>query len=678
MLDSGTAPWYNRAMKSGALSVGSGQEMNYTEGLETEVVNLRSRMARMEQDMAAMQQTIAELTQQVEEKDARIHQQNGQLQDAAYLNKNLLTIISFMYGTKSEKHKNVVPHIGQMAFDLSEYNLGSAQVQPEEYPALTQNPAAPPRKPARPRRKKKSLGDLMNLLPVKETIRPEMPTPDCEICGEQMEEIGTTTYKELCVEPAKLYVREYEMPVFGCKNCDRNGTTVPIIRPEMPLARPLPRCVASAETLAWVVYQKLAMFTPLYRLERMFAQMGVEISRMTMCNWMIGACLEWLASLAERIQAELVSQAIIHADETPFQVLEEPGRRPQSKGYAWIFCSTYEGAEERFIVFMYSASRGHEVPMECLAGFQGYMMVDAFAAYDKMAQKVEGIFLCRCWAHCRREWVKAIKTMQPEPDSPLAIGYAYIEKFFMMERELEGHSLEERFLMRLQYEKPLLDEFHAWLLKQYQGETAFAKAVKYTLNHWDDLYQVLADGRLPATNAAAELMAKSIALIRKNALFAKSVDGANAVMTGLSVVETAKANDLKPYEYLLWIFRQMPRDWKVMLQILADTALKQAKELADREFRELVPLIDQSVRKPPAPGQSREQWIAAARELVREKIVDPVYAEVEGMLVSEGRFVLSGFYLPRHAPPQCKKSNKPREEGPKEAEESSKEALETA
>ena len=119
----------------------------------------------------------------------------------------------------------------------------------------------------------------------------------------------------------------------------------------------------------------------------------------------------------------------------------------------------------------------------------------------------------------------------------------------------------ERYEQRLLHSKPVLEAFSVWLHNTQRDALPkghLGKAVNYCLNQWESLKSFLLDGRLEISNNAAERAIKPFVIGRKNHLFSVSTKGAKASAVTYSVIETAKENKLKPFEYLEYLFQQMP------------------------------------------------------------------------------------------------------------------------
>ena len=159
------------------------------------------------------------------------------------------------------------------------------------------------------------------------------------------------------------------------------------------------------------------------------------------------------------------------------------------------------------------------------------------------------------------EALKALPAAQKDKPVAASVGLDYCNRLFAIERQLKYVSDKERYEKRLEKSKPLLDEFYIWLKKQKQQtlpKSAFGQAITYCLNQWDCLNSFLLDGRLEIDNNRAERSIKPFVIGRKNWLFTNTPRGARGSAIIYSVIETAKENNLKPYNYILYLFEQLP------------------------------------------------------------------------------------------------------------------------
>jgi transposase len=217
----------------------------------------------------------------------------------------------------------------------------------------------------------------------------------CACCGGTLHQMSSETRNELTIIPAEVRVVRHVRQVYSCRRCEREEIRTPIVTAPMP--RPVyPGSLASASIMAYIMSQKYVDSQPLYRQEQQLARLGLTISRQTLANWMMYGANHWLVHLVGRMQEHLLKQDVLHADETTLQVLREPGKSAETQSYMWLYRTGRE--EPPIVLFDYRPTRGGENPRDFLKGFAGYLHVDGYAGYHKVA----GVTLVGCWAHARR------------------------------------------------------------------------------------------------------------------------------------------------------------------------------------------------------------------------------------------------------------------------------------
>lgn len=410
----------------------------------------------------------------------------------------------------------------------------------------------------RPVRKKGDRENLIKSLPheVVECVLGEEAV--CEICGSELKIIGKKKVRsEMEYVPAKLIIKDYVQYVYKCIDCGQNDNNPfdSIYSANVP-APVLTHSFASPSIVAWIMYEKYMMSVPLYRQEKDFKRMGAELKRDMMANWMIKSSEYWFKPIFDEMHKQLLTSSIIMSDETTWQVNHEDGKKASSKSYIWIHrTGDYEGPA--IILYEYTSTRSGDYAKKFLEGFQSYHVSDAYAGYEK----VVGITRCLCFSHLRRYYLDAIPLDSSKREiagSGGAIGRAYCDKLFKLERKWKGLSPEERKRNRLIESVPVLDAFFAWAEKTFTNQDYLKKALNYTLNHKKYFTNFLLDGRIPLSNNLSEVAVKPVAITRKNSLFSDSIAGAEASALIFSIINTAAANNLDAYKYLEYIFRNLP------------------------------------------------------------------------------------------------------------------------
>ena len=410
---------------------------------------------------------------------------------------------------------------------------------------------------------------LPDSLPV-ETVEHGLPAAECVCpeCGGNLHVMGHETMRrELVIIPAQAKIVEHVRSIYACRDCEKGGCSVPIVK--APVDKPVIKgSFASPEAIAHIMTQKFVMGAPLYRQEQDWNRQGIMISRQTMSNWLIKAALDWLEPIYNALWKMLCCcYDILHADETVLQVLREPGKTPQSKSYMWLYrTSRYDpyGKEVRhpIVLYDYQPDRRSKHPAAFLKDFKGFCHTDGYDGYHALPGSIT---VAGCWGHDRRKWDEALKVL-PAKDregSNALRGKQYCDQLFELERGFTDMQPDERLQKRLEFSKPVLDEFFAWAVSlNVLSKTLLGVAVNYTLSQRKYLEHYLLDGRLEISNNRAERSIKPFVIDRKNFLFCNTPGGARASAIMFSIIETAKENGLDPFAYLTYIFKNAP-NWDI-------------------------------------------------------------------------------------------------------------------
>lgn len=379
----------------------------------------------------------------------------------------------------------------------------------------------------------------------------------CQCCGHELHRMGEEVSEKLEFIPAQIKVIEQIRPKYSCRRCERDGTEVKVvIAPPKPAL--LPKSFATPSLLAQIISSKFQYGMPLYRQGSWFKQLGIELGRQTMSHWMLRC-----AAAAERLVAlfkeQLLAQPAIHADETRLRVLNDD----RAMSYMWVYCCGADSPQDGdgsppIVLFDYQqGSRAGQCPVNYLQGYDGYLHVDGYRAYEQTAATLVG-----CWAHARRGFHEAQQDIPKGKTGKPHWALNLIQKLYRIESGLKGKSPEEKYAARQEKAKPLLAQFKQWLGKsalQVPPKSKLGGAIQYCLNQWDKLQVYLEDGRLSIDNNRAERAVRPFAVGRRNWLFSNTHNGANASAVLFSLVQTAKANDLSPFDYLLHIFNELPK-----------------------------------------------------------------------------------------------------------------------
>jgi len=396
-------------------------------------------------------------------------------------------------------------------------------------------------------------------LPV-ERVDHELPEDEraCPNCGETMRDIGVDVRRSLKLIPAQVVVVEDATHAYACQNpaCEEEEGGVTIVRAASP--KPLiSGSLASPSLVAHIALQKYSNGMPLYRIENGFRYDGINISRQTMANWVIKCAEIYLIAVYFLLKSYLIKENLLHADETTHQVLREPGRAAQSKSYEWIY-RTSGCSEHNIVIYDYKETRCREHPKEFLKDFKGFLHTDGYEAYHGLPPDITVV---GCWFHARQKWENLLKILPKDKrkGTDAERGVAYINRLFDLEREFKRLTPDERYKARLEQSKPIAEEFFVWAGNLGAlPKSALGQAVGYAQSQYKYLMNVFLDGRLELSNNRAERSAKSFVLGRKAWLFSCTPEGAKASSIMYSIVETAKENNLHPYQYIKFLLQTLP------------------------------------------------------------------------------------------------------------------------
>lgn len=405
--------------------------------------------------------------------------------------------------------------------------------------------------PAHTRKKQKRVS-IPNDLPCEDIIH-DLNDADkfCPHDGSALTCIGEESHKQLDIEPAKIKVLRHLRKKYACPCCEQY-----LITASKP-AQPIEKSIASPGLLAYISVSKYLDALPLYRQVAIFKRIGIELDRTTLANWMIkmGALVQ---PLINRLLEIALEQDVLHMDETPVQVLKEPGKTAQSQSYMWLIATP---SSMPLVLYHYSASRSGDTPKDLLSDFNGALMTDGYEGYNGVCV-ANNLTRLGCWAHARRKFIDA-QRQQPKGKSGKAdMALSFIQKLYGVEKACKDKSIDERYRLRQTESKVILEKLRQWLEKTQQHtppKSTLGKAVTYLHNQWPRLVAYIEDGHWPIDNNRAENAIRPFVIGRKNWLFSTSQSGARASANLYSLIETAKANGLEPYAYLKKVLTLLPQ-----------------------------------------------------------------------------------------------------------------------
>lgn len=397
-------------------------------------------------------------------------------------------------------------------------------------------------------------------------------------CGKPLSRISQDVSERLDYVPGVFRVERHIRGVWACKCCAH-------LRQQAMPAQLIEAGIPTARLLAQVLIAKYDDHLPLYRQAEIYERAGVHLSSSTLADW-VGACGVALAPIALALKVQLLQSQVLHADESPITILAHKGVK--RRGYIWAYAS---GAQEAMQAVVYQIKEGrsgqhardflqHEPPrpeVEFTTGdppraqrWSGHLVVDDYGGYKALfvpgtaAPNEAGldgpIIEVGCWAHVRRKFFE----LHAASKSTLAeTALAHIGQLYAIERAIrdDGLDVSAATLHRQTQTVPRLLALHAWLQamrERLTDGTASAKAIDYALKRWPALIRYADDGRLPIDNNRIENQIRPWAIGRKNWLFSGSLAAGARAADIMSLIQTAKMNDIEPLAYLTDVLARLP------------------------------------------------------------------------------------------------------------------------
>ena len=356
--------------------------------------------------------------------------------------------------------------------------------------------------------------------------------------------------------PAKVEIDEHHVGVYASKTDDR------IIKADHPKAL-LHGSLVSPTIAAAIMNGKYVNAVPLYRLEQEFSRYGLTITRQNMANWMIRLGESYLAVLYDYLHQELYNYHVIQADETPVLVNRD-GRSAGTKSYMWVYRSGHLYTDKQIVLYDYHKTRNCSHPREFLCNYSGICVTDEYQVYHTIEKEREDLQIAGCWVHARRKFDEALtvipKAHRNKSDAFLVI--KQIQAIYREEGKLNELSSKERLMQRQLVIKPLVDALFAYLKKMeptVPTSGQLRKAYTYILNQEKYLRVFLEDGEVPIDNNASERAIRGFCIGKKNWQMIDTINGAHSSAIIYSIAETAKANNLKPYDYFVYLLEEIPK-----------------------------------------------------------------------------------------------------------------------
>lgn len=453
------------------------------------------------------------------------------------------------FGQSSEK----IELQNQLAFCFNEAEATVADAKEITEPTIEQ---VIPEHKRRVKKKGKRDEDLA-AFPVRVKDHVLSPEKLQELFDGDYRKLPDEVYKKLEFHPATFEVVEHHIAVY-CGNKNQK-----IVRADHPVEL-LNNSIATPSLVAAILNAKYVNSIPLYRLEQEFKRNEVNISRQVMASWVIRGCERYLSLLYDRMHKELYKSSVLHSDETPVRVAKD-GRDTMTNSYMWVYRTGEHGGAPPAVLYEYQKTRKADHPREFLAGYSGVVVCDGYQVYHKLENERPGeLTVAGCWAHCRRRFANICKSLGKKASkgtlSELAL--LQIAQIYHIDNQFADLSKEERLKKRKLLVKPLVEAFFAWVKdneKKVPKNSETGKGLTYCINQEKYLRVFLENPEVPLDNNAAEIAIRSFCVGKNNWHLIDTVNGAESSAIAYSLAESAKANNLKPYNYFKHVLEEIPK-----------------------------------------------------------------------------------------------------------------------
>lgn len=365
-------------------------------------------------------------------------------------------------------------------------------------------------------------------------------------CGCQRIRVGEDISEKLDYTPGVFAVERHIRGKWACKACE---TLV-----QAPVApHVIDKGIPTTGLLAQVLVAKYGDHLPLYRQERIFERAGLAIPQSTLGEW-VGVCGVRLQPLIDALREALLQQGVLHADETPVQMLV-PGKGKTQRAYVWAYAAT-QFADMRAVIYEFADSRAGEHARAFLGKWRGKLVCDDYSAYKAGFEL--GITEIGCAAHARRKFFELHANHKSQVAEQ---ALKYFGALYDVERDVAELKPDRRREVRQERARPIADALHEWMVVQRKlvsEGSAIAKALDYSLKRWEALTRYLVDGHVPIDNNWLENQIRPWATGRSNWLFAGSLRAGKRAAAIMSLIRSAQLNGHDPYVYLKDVLTRLP------------------------------------------------------------------------------------------------------------------------
>ena len=301
-----------------------------------------------------------------------------------------------------------------------------------------------------------------------------------------------------------------------------------------------------ASFVAHLVVSKCAHSIPQYRLEKEYRNLGVPMSRSTMCSLIHRGARE-LRPLYDVALGLVAHAPDVHADETSVRQ-QDLSRR----AFLWSFVT------REMVVYKYAPSRSGEVPAKILGTSKGRLVVDQHTGYNAVT-KPGGRTRAGCIAHARRKIFE--QSEHPETKEALDL-IAEIYRVEALAKKMGIVGTDAHLALRVERSRPLFARLLRWGHRHrpaFEPRSGMGRAIGYLLRHFRALGCFLRYASIPPDNNIAEASLRRVALGRSNFLFVGHAEAGDDLAVLYTLVASCEKHAVNPLAYLTDVLTRVHR-----------------------------------------------------------------------------------------------------------------------
>ncbi len=442
------------------------------------------------------------------------------------------------FGPRSAKRTTPIDPAELLPFPHLKELLEGVVARAEERAAQQQKEGERADKPRSERKGRRDLEtDVPAHLPRHRRVR-KLEGAECICgCGGRLAEVREETSRRLD-KITVLYVDERVTTYYACSGCQRMVSAAPEQDNVVEGGSLGPNLIAD------LVYQRFGNHTPYHRLEREFAQAGLDLSRTVIGRNVLRAG-ELFEPIYAQIRCEVLESFLIQIDDTPV-VVRNGHRKGRKTGRIWV----YRDPVTSNVFFDFRMDRSSEGPRDVVGDYRGFIQGDAYAGHDFLFVGTHDRTELGCWSHVVRKFRDA-RTNDRKLAAEFDVLFAVLNR---IEQEVRAMPPPERFMHRVRYARPVLDEIKDWLdarKTMVVPKSPIGRAIAYALNHWTALKSYLLDGRIvDITNNGAERALRRVAVGRKNWMYIGIEDAGRPAVVLMSILQSCVEQEVNAVEYL--------------------------------------------------------------------------------------------------------------------------------